>query len=61
MTIINGDKRDRTQTDQLTINITPKGDIANVTYSYALRDYKRTVVIKKSDNAFVIIEEEISL
>jgi hypothetical protein len=61
VTIINGDKRDRTQTDQLTINITPKGDIANVTYSYALRDYKRTVVIKKSDNAFVIIEEEISL
>ncbi|AWH73813.1 hypothetical protein DCS32_06495 [Dokdonia sp. Dokd-P16] len=61
VTIINGDKRDRTQTDQLTINITPKGDIANITYSYSLRDYKRTVMIKKSNNAFVITEEEMSL
>ena len=60
VTIINGDKRDRTQTDELTINITPKGDVANVSYSYALRDYKRTVVIKKSKNLFVITEEEIS-
>jgi len=60
VTIINGDKRDRTQTDELTINVTPTGSVANVTYSYALRDYKRTVVIKKSKNLFVITEEEIS-
>ncbi|TVZ21687.1 hypothetical protein JM84_0565 [Dokdonia sp. Hel_I_63] len=61
VTIINGEKRDRTQIDELTINVAPKGAITNITYSYALRDYKRTIIIKQSANAFVITEEEISL
>lgn len=60
ITITNGNKRARTQTDELTIKVTPKGEVENITYSYSLRDYKRTVVIKQSDNAYVITEEEIS-
>ena len=61
VTLINKNKRDRTQIDELAINVTSEGAIDNLTYSYALRDYKRNVVIKKSAHGFTITEEETSL
>lgn len=60
-TILNKNKRDRTQIDELTIKAQENGSIENLTYSYNLRDYKRKVIISKSKDGFSITEEETSL
>lgn len=60
VTIINKNKRERTQRDELTVNVAPNGSIKNLNYSYSLRDYERTIIIKKFNDGFVITEQETS-
>lgn len=57
----NKNKRERTQIDALTLKVSTSGNIENITYNYALRDYKRNVTITETRNGFTVTEEESSL
>ena len=58
VTILNKEKRERTLTDELTINVSSKGKIQNLAYAYNLKNYKRTVVVTKTQAGFLITEVE---
>ncbi len=59
--IENKSKREKTLVDEMVINVNDNGDLKNLVYSYALRDYNRTVTIEKSQNGFTVTEVENSL
>lgn len=61
ITIVNKDKRERTLVDELLITVNDTKKIDSITYSYALKNYKRTVTIKESEKGFEITENETSL
>jgi len=61
ITIINQDKRERTHTDQLSIEVNDKHKIDSMTYLYELKDYKRTVTIFPSPKGYTITENQTSL
>lgn len=58
--LVNAKKRPKTKIDQVTIERDSNANIKTVTYSYALRDYNRTVTITKNDGVFTISEVEVS-
>ncbi len=58
VTILNKEKRERTLTDELTLNVSSKGELQNLSYAYKLKNYKRTVIITKTKNGFLITEVE---
>lgn len=61
ITIVNQDKRERTLTDQLFIEVNDKLKIDSMTYLYELKDYKRTVSIIPSPKGYTITENQSSL
>lgn len=59
--IVNNKKRLKTKTDEVTLGRDAQNSITHITYSYALRDYTRTVSITKSAGDYLITEAEVSL
>lgn len=59
-TIVNHKKREKTKIDEVTVGRDGNNRVKDITYSYALRDYKRTVSITKKDVHFNIAEVEVS-
>lgn len=58
--MVNNKKRLKTKTDEVTVGRDNTNNILNITYSYVLRDYSRTVNIVKSKGQYVITEAEVS-
>lgn len=56
----NTDKRRKTVIDEVIVSRDNNNKIENVTYTYALKDYKRAISVKQGDNGFVIEEIESS-
>jgi hypothetical protein len=61
LVIINKDKRERTLKDELAVNLTKSGEVQSLVYSYALRDYNRTITLTKTAAGFKAVEVEVSL
>lgn len=59
-TMVNIKKRLKTKTDQVTVSRDDNNTINQVTYSYALRDYTRSVTITHKDGQYLITENEVS-
>ena len=59
-TVSNPNKRTKTKIDEVVIARDDKNQINAITYSYALRDYNRTVIITKNDSYYLITETEVS-
>ena len=60
-TLINKNKRSRTEVDELTVIRDTDGLIQRLKYTYKMRDYSREVRIEKSETGFLITEIESSL
>ncbi len=60
VTVLNKAKRERTLTDELTVNVGDNGVIDNLTYVYNLKNYKRSVIISQTQNGYLITEVEAS-
>lgn len=58
--VINKNKREKTKTDELIVTRNDQNLLQNITYSYIMRDYNRTVTITKKDGLFSISEVEVS-
>ena len=56
----NKDKRRKTVTDEVVVNRNKKNLIESVAYTYALQDYKRSVIVKKTETGFTLEEVESS-
>ncbi|RMB63257.1 hypothetical protein EAX61_02355 [Dokdonia sinensis] len=56
----NTDKRRKTVIDEVTISRGNDNNIERVTYTYALKDYKRSVSVKKNNGGFTLEEVESS-
>lgn len=57
---VNAKKRVKTKTDEVTIGRDKDFNINHITYSYALRDYSRTVTVTQHGQLYLIAEAEIS-
>lgn len=58
--VINKNKREKTKTDELIVMRDDQNILQNITYTYLMRDYKRTVTITKKYTLFSISEVEVS-
>lgn len=58
--VVNKNKREKTKTDEVIVTRDDQNILQNITYSYVMRDYNRTVTITKKDNLFSISEVEVS-
>lgn len=57
----NPKKRTKTKIDEVVISRDDKNLVSAITYSYALRDYSRTVTITQSGANYLITESEVSM
>jgi len=60
-TLSNPKKRTKTKIDEVVISRDDKNQVNSITYSYALRDYGRTVTITQSGANYLITESEVSM
>jgi len=60
-TLSNPKKRSKTKIDEVVISRDDKNQVNAITYSYALRDYSRTVTITYNNENYLITESEVSM
>ena len=58
--LANPKKRAKTKLDEVVISRDDQNLIKTITYSYALRDYNRTVTVTQNGENYLVIESEIS-